>query len=234
MTRRPSRSDELALLGRRLAAAQSLLDDRPEPDWIAYGQACSDALARRRPVPALRPIRPALPPPPPPAPDTRSSAAFAQGSRSGTGTVGTAPVSVAQRLSGQRRLTSMRGSAPALRRRADSPTPSRRPSVWRTLAWGLTWRYVLLAALLVTAQGEAQKPWLIIAGVVVAGLLSGLWRSRRPAATIWRNVVVAGAAVYIAPLFSFYPLALTGSLGALTFAPVVGGFRRRRGHEERQ
>ena len=55
------------------------------------------------------------------------------------------------------------------------------------------------------AQSQAQKPWLVIAGVVVGGLLLGLWRRRWAVARLWRTVVVAGGAVYVAPLFSVYP-----------------------------
>jgi hypothetical protein len=89
------------------------------------------------------------------------------------------------------------------------------------------WRYGVLGALVVAAQLQAQKPWLLIAGVLLGGLFLGLWRRRWTLARLWRTVVVAGGAVYIAPLFSLYPDALVGSIGALTLAPLAATWRRR-------
>lgn len=89
------------------------------------------------------------------------------------------------------------------------------------------WRYSILGALLVAAAAEAQKPWLMIVGVLVGGQALGMWRRRWTLARVWRAVVVAGAAVYVAPLFSFYPTLLIGSIGTLTIAPLVDGLRRR-------
>jgi hypothetical protein len=154
-----SRPDDLATFGRQMAAAQGVLDDRSQRDWFAYGQACHDALAQRRPMPPLRPAR-------------------------------------------------------------------RRP--WLpNVVWGLMWRYGVLGALVIAAQLQPQKPWSVIAGVLVGGVLLGLWRRRWALARLWRTVVVAGGAVYIAPLFSVYPDALAGSIGALTLAPLLATWRRR-------
>ena len=80
-----------------------------------------------------------------------------------------------------------------------------------------------------TATRQAQKPWLVIVGVLVGGQARGLWLRRWRLARVWRTVVIAGRAVYIAPLFSFYPTLLIGSIGTPTLAPLVDGLRRREG-----
>jgi hypothetical protein len=96
-----------------------------------------------------------------------------------------------------------------------------------SVAWGLAWRYGILAALFIAAQSQAQAPWLLIAAILLGGLLLGLWHRRWGLARVWRTVVVAGGAVYVAPLFSVYPGVLVGSIGALTVAPVLATWRRR-------
>jgi hypothetical protein len=202
-----SRARDLADFGRRVAAAQGMLDDRSERDWLAYGQACQDALAWRRPLPLPRPAsappRPPVaarmtyvvpcPPPPPPAP------------------------AVAPR------------AAPGVPDPYGAPVHqvNRRRSVVSSVAWGLAWRYGILAALFIAAQSQAQAPWLLIAAILLGGLLLGLWHRRWGLARVWRTVVVAGGAVYVAPLFSVYPGVLVGSIGALTVAPVLATWRRR-------
>jgi hypothetical protein len=45
-------------------------------------------------------------------------------------------------------------------------------------------------------------------------------------AKLWRTVVVAGGAVYVAPLFAIYPDVLVGSIGALTLGPLLATWRR--------
>jgi hypothetical protein len=82
-------------------------------------------------------------------------------------------------------------------------------------------------ALVLVAQSQAQAPWLAIGGVLGSGLSLGLWRRRSALARLWRTLVIAGGAVYVAPLFSVYPGVLVGSIGALTVAPFVAGWRRR-------
>jgi hypothetical protein len=201
-----SRARDLADFGRRVAAAQGMLDERSERDWLAYGQACQDALAWRRPLPLPRPAsappRPPLParvapmvpyPPPPPAP------------------------AVAPR------------AAPAVPDPYGVPVHelNRRRSFVSSVAWGLAWRYGILSALFVAAQSQAQAPWLLIGAVLFGGLLLGLWHRRWALARVWRTAVVAGGAVYVAPLFSVYPGVLVGSIGALTVAPVLATLRRR-------
>ena len=202
-----SRARDLADFGRRVAAAQGMLDDRSERDWLAYGQACQDALAWRRPLPLPRPasapprppvaarMTPAVPclPPPPPAPALAPRAAPAVPDPYGT------PVHQV----------------------------NRRRSFVSSVAWGLAWRYGILSALFIAAQSQAQAPWLLIAAVLLGGLLLGLWHRRWALARVWRTAVVAGGAVYVAPLFSVYPGVLVGSIGALTVAPVLATWRRR-------
>jgi hypothetical protein len=201
-----SRVRDLADFGRRVAAAQGMLDERSERDWLAYGQACQDALAGRRPLPLPRPAsappRPPLAarvapmvayPPPPPAPPVAPRAAPAVPDPCGP------PV---------REL-------------------NRRRSFVSSVAWGLAWRYGILSALFVAAQSQAQAPWLLIGAVLFGGLLLGLWHRRWALARVWRTAVVAGGAVYVAPLFSVYPGVLVGSIGALTVAPVLATLRRR-------
>jgi len=202
-----SRARDLADFGRRVAAAQGMLDDRSERDWLAYGQACQDALAWRRqlplPRPASAPPRPPVAarmtslvpylPPPPPAPAVVPRAAHAVPDPYG------APVHQV----------------------------NRQRSVVSSVAWGLAWRYGILAALFIAAQSQAQAPWLLIAAILLGGLLLGLWHRRWGLARVWRTAVVAGGAVYVAPLFSVYPGVLVGSIGALTVAPVLATLRRR-------
>jgi hypothetical protein len=201
-----SRARDLADFGRRVAAAQGMLDDRSERDWLAYGQACQDALAWRRPLPLPRlasaPPCPPLAarvapvvayPPPPPAPAVALRAAFSVPDPYG------APVHEV----------------------------NRRRSFVSSVAWGLAWRYGILSALFVAAQSQAQAPWLLIGAVLFGGLLLGLWHRRWALARVWRTAVVAGGAVYVAPLFSVYPGVLVGSIGALTVAPVLATLRRR-------
>jgi hypothetical protein len=201
-----SRARDLADFGRTVAAAQGMLDDRSERDWLAYGQACQDALRWRRPLPLPRPasapprpplaarVAPVVPyPPPPPAP------------------------AVAPR------------AAPAVPDPYGAPVHefNRRRSFVSSVAWGLAWRYGILSALFVAAQSQAQAPWLLIGAVLFGGLLLGLWHRRWALARVWRTAVVAGGAVYVAPLFSVYPGVLVGSIGALTVAPVLATLRRR-------
>jgi hypothetical protein len=202
-----SRARDLADFGRRVAAAQGMLDDRSERDWLAYGQACQDALAWRRPLPLPRPasapprppvaarMAPVFPclPPPPPAPAVAPRAAPAVAGPYG------APVHQV----------------------------NRRRSFVSSIAWGLAWRYGILSALFIAAQSQAQAPWLLIAAVLLGGLLLGLWHRRWALARVWRTAVVAGGAVYVAPLFSVYPGVLVGSIGALTVAPVLATWRSR-------
>jgi hypothetical protein len=177
-----ARAHGLTTFGRNVAAAQGVLDDRPAADWLAYGQACQDALSRGRPVPALRPATAPLAPPSP------------------------APPPLPHRVESGRR-----------------PLPARR--VWR-FGWGVAWRYAILGGLFLFAQSRPQKPWLVILGVLVVGLLLGLWRRRSGLARLWRAVVVAGGAVYVAPLFAIYPDVLVGSIGALTLGPLLATWRR--------
>lgn len=102
-----------------------------------------------------------------------------------------------------------------------------RVPVLSSVIWGVLWRYAILGALLVAAEGQSEKPWLAIVGVLSGGLVLGLWRRRWAVARIWRTAVVAGGAAYIAPLFSVYPDVLAGSIGALTLAPILATWRRR-------
>ena len=97
--------------------------------------------------------------------------------------------------------------------------------IWR-FGWGVAWRYAILGGLFLFAQSRPQKPWLVILGVLVVGLLLGLWRRRSGLARLWRTVVVAGGAVYVAPLFAIYPDVLVGSIGALTLGPLLATWRR--------
>ncbi len=230
MTRRTTRPEELAAFGRRMAAAQGNLDERSNPEWLAYGQACQDALARRRPVPLLRP---ALAPPPPPTslPPVRAQRFTSHGPQWYAPRSQTA-LSARQVVISPPRLgatdSSRRGTVPTTHAARDAePGPARRRPVLAPILWGLTWRYAVLGALFLAADSEAQKPWLVMAGVVVGGMLLGLWHRRWPLARLWRTVVVAGGAVYVAPMFSVYPDVLVGSLGALTLAPVMATIRRR-------
>jgi hypothetical protein len=224
-----SRTDDLATFGREIAAAQGVLDVRSHGDWLAYGQACHDALARRRPLPILRPASP--PPSPPRSPSLKGAAPSTA-----------APWQVEARRGRsrptQRRATNIRRPRPtdpshrepvsssAKARQVEARLPTRH-SWLPNIVWGLMWRYGVLGALVVAAQLQAQKPWLLIAGVLLGGLFLGLWRRRWTLARLWRTVVVAGGAVYIAPLFSLYPDALVGSIGALTLAPLAATWRRR-------
>jgi hypothetical protein len=227
-----ARADELTTLGRNVAAAQGVLDDRPSADWLAYGQACQDALSRGRPVPALRPATAPLAPPSPAPPPLRhrveprttpwgASELPAQSHRSSL-----APP-VASARSGSE------GSVPILCASCSRPIPEdvsgKRPvtarRAWR-FGWGVAWRYAILGGLFLFAQSSPQKPWLVILGVLVVGLLLGLWRRRSGLARLWRAVVVAGGAVYVAPLFAIYPDVLVGSIGALTLGPLLATWRR--------
>lgn len=72
-----SHADELATLGRRIAAAQGVLDDRPAAAWLAYGRACEHAISRGRPVPVAQPLNVALAPPPAPVDSGHRRAAAA-------------------------------------------------------------------------------------------------------------------------------------------------------------
>jgi hypothetical protein len=103
------------------------------------------------------------------------------------------------------------------------PVTARR--AWR-FGWGVAWRYAILGGLFLFAQSRPQKPWLVMLGVLVVGLLLGLWRRRSGLARLWRTVVVAGGAVYVAPLFAIYPDVLVGSIGALTVGPLLATWRR--------
>ncbi len=205
-----SRQDEYAALGRQMAAAQGITDDRPPAAWIAYGQACADALAHRRPVPLPLPLPPVTPPPsrstplryaavPPPAPPALppASAGTLCPGCDGHGDDADEPSSPLGRFAAR-------------------------------VTWGLAWRYAILLAVVVYAGGHAGAPRLVIAGVVVAGLLLGLWHRGWVLARVWRTLVVAGTAVYVAPLLPVYPAVVAGSVGALTLAPFVSSMRRRR------
>jgi hypothetical protein len=224
-----ARADELITLGRKVAATQRALDNRPEGEWLAYGQACQDALSRGHPVPRLRPasapLAPPLPPPrytdePPttawdasewPAPSQRSSLAPSVASAR-SGPEGVVPILCASCSRPIHEEES--GKHPVIARRA-----------WR-FGWGVAWRYAILAGLFVFAQSRPEKPWLVILGVLIVGLLLGLWRRRSGLARLWRTVVVAGGAVYVAPLFAIYPDVLVGSIGALTLGPLLATWRR--------
>jgi hypothetical protein len=103
------------------------------------------------------------------------------------------------------------------------PVTARR--AWR-FGWGVAWRYAILGGLFLFAQSRPQKPWLVMLGVLVVGLLLGLWRRRSGLARFWRTVVVAGGAVYVAPSFAIYPDVLVGSIGALTLGPLLAAWRR--------
>jgi hypothetical protein len=103
------------------------------------------------------------------------------------------------------------------------PVTARR--AWR-FGWGVAWRYAILGGLFLFAQSRPQKPWLVMLGVLVVGLFLGLWRRRSGLARLWRTVVVAGGAVYVAPLFAIYPDVLVGSIGALTVGPLLATWRR--------
>lgn len=195
---------EMAAFGRRVAAAQGLVDERPAREWVAYGQACYDALARRRPLPLLLP--PSAPPPPPPYNAQHGSHVQSWLPPGPPGTDLSSPP------------TQPRSHRADIRRR----------SFLGTVAWGLMWRYAILGALLIAAAADAQKPWLAIVGVLVTGQALGMWRRRSAVARVWRTLVVAGTAVYVAPLFSFYPTVLIGSISTLTIAPVLHGIRRHR------
>ncbi len=225
-----SRADDLATFGRKIAAAQGVLDDRPQGDWLTYGQACQDALSRRRPVPV--PLPPSAPPAPPVAVSVNRVPRFSA--------VAQRPVEPRRGPAGRTLRTSAnaprRGptgtsrQAPVLCAASARPVEeefAQRRSLLAGVVWGLTWRYGVLGALFMAAQSQAQKPWLVIAGVLLGGLLLGLWRRRWALARLWRTVVVAGGAVYVAPLFSVYPDVLVGSIGALTLAPLVATWRRR-------
>jgi hypothetical protein len=113
------------------------------------------------------------------------------------------------------------------RREVPEAPPPPRPSFRARVVRGLLWRYGILVALVVVAQSQAQAPWVVIGGVLGCGLSLGLWRRRSALARFWRTLVIAGGAVYVAPLFSVYPGVLVGSIGALTVAPFVAGWRRR-------
>ena len=206
-----SRTAQLAGLGRRVAAAQGMLDDRSEQDWLAYGQACQDALALGRPLPQPRP---ASAPPRPPFAARREAVA--------SGRLAPPPAPPAALPPPRRAAPDVLGVA------APRPwSPAVRRSILPRVAWGLAWRYGILGALFVAAQSQAQVPWLLIAAILAGGLLLGLWHRRWALARVWRTVVVAGGAVYVAPLFSIYPDVLVGSIGALTVAPVLATWRRR-------
>lgn len=225
-----SRADDLATFGRKMAAAQGVLDDRPQGDWLAYGQACQDALSRRRPVPRLRPASAPPAPPRPPSPNHAppSTAAAQRPVEARRGRDRRTQPAAANALRAAPTGSSRQEPvfSPAYARPAEERLAKRR--AWLPIiVWGLMWRYGVLGALLIAAQSQAQKPWLVIAGVLLGGLLLGLWRRRWALARLWRTVVVAGGAVYIAPLFSVYPDVLVGSIGALTLAPLVATWRRR-------
>ena len=222
-----SRIHELATLGRKIAAAQGVLDDRPLPTWLAYGRACQDALARGRPVPVLQPLNtPAAPPPAQVDSGHRGAAAAPPATWLG-GAAGTAAMAASHPAAAAVVPTTPVPSAACRRREVPEEPPSRRRSFHARVVKGLLWRYGILFALVVVAQSQAQAPWLVIGGVLGSGLSLGLWRRRSALARLWRTLVIAGGAVYVAPLFAVYPGVLVGSIGALTVAPFVAGWRRR-------
>jgi hypothetical protein len=108
---------------------------------------------------------------------------------------------------------------------ASDKRPASARRAWR-FGWGVAWRYAILGGLFVFAQSRPQKPWLVMLGVLAFGLLLGLWRRRSGVARLWRTFVVAGGAVYVAPLFAVYPDVLVGSIGVLTLGPLLATWRR--------
>ena len=242
---RPSR-DELATLGRRMAAAQGVTDERPQAAWIAYGRACADALAHRKPVPAMLASAPpgaaatpslhradpvirsgeqgppilheeALPSPP------RTPRPVQRGRETGRSAL-------------QGAATAVPRQAPVLCATCAQPVEVvevEKRRLWlrgfaTRVTWGLLWRHAILLAVLLAAEARAGVPWPAIAGVLVAGLVLGLWHRRSVVARVWRTLVIAGAAIYVGPMLPIYPYLLAGSLGALTLSPFLATLRRPR------
>lgn len=223
-----TRADDLIRLGRKVAAAQGLLDDRAEGEWLAYGQACQDALARGRSVPRLLPSSvPAWPPAVSRTPAVRVAPLV-------RAPVDAAPSSASParpRPANAQRAGRMVLHPPvavlcAACARPVEVGPRQGGSFLGSVARGLIWRYSVLGAILFWAQSHAQTPWPAIGAVLLGGLILGLWCRRGAPARLWRTLVVAGGAVYVAPLVSVYPDVLVGSIGLLTVAPVLAAWRR--------
>ena len=113
---------------------------------------------------------------------------------------------------------------------APSPSRGRRSPgrVFGGIVWGWLWRFGLLGAVAVAASTEPSPPWRVIAAVLGGGVLLGLWRRRWVLARVWRTLVIAGGAVYLAPASTLYPDLLVGSVGLLTLSPLVATWRARR------
>lgn len=222
---------ELITFGKRMAQSQGVREARPDGEWLAYGQACHDALRRGKTVPVLRPV---APPPPPPAPPTATIPAALP--RAVVSARASAVAAAAPRPRGK---GNTRGAVAAASRQGlcavcaqpvqaatvvvEEPRPGRG---WAgRLAWGLLWRYALAGAVLVAAESRAGTPWAVVVAMATAGLLLGLWHRRGLVARVWRALALAGIAVYVGPLLSVYPDILAGSLGALTLSPIVDNLR---------
>ena len=198
-----SRADDHTRFGRKIAAARASSHDRPRADWLVWPGMPGRAVgAVRCPL-----LRPASAPPAPPAAVSwhraaQHPAAAQRPTEASRGLIGRTRTAATAPLAGQ---AAPSRRAPVLCAACARPVEEEladRRSFLASVVWGLLWRYAVLGALVLVAQSQAQKPWLVIAGVVVGGLLPGLWRQRWAVARLWRTVVVAGGAVYVAPLFS--------------------------------
>lgn len=201
------RSEDLLALARHVAAAQGVTPEYTHAEWLAFGQACRDALAQGRAVPS---IRTAPRPAPPPVQQRRAGDPWA-------GDIGLLPATGLAWAGGDHGSQS-----PAPVPRGGIPAPAR-------IAWGLLWRYGVLAAVLTWSELHTGPPWLLLLAVVAVGLVARLHRRHWVLARLWRALVVSAGAVFVGPMVpAAYPDVLVGSLSALTAAPLLAAWRRRR------
>lgn len=217
-----SRADDLATLGRRMAAAQGVLEERSPAAWAEYGLACEAALARRQPVPVMlaSPLQTGEWSPSPSAPPSVLPTAVQS--------VGSAPSPTPRAAHCPScGITLLPGMTVTPTRPGARVAAPRRRSRMARASWGILWRFAVVGALLVAAGMRLRPTAAIVAGVLAVGVVLGLWHRRNGLARLWRAVVLAGCAVYAAPLTPLYPDVLAGSLGVLSLSPILAAWRAR-------
>ena len=99
-------------------------------------------------------------------------------------------------------------------------------------AWGIVWRYGILATAVIVEESIRGVPLVLtaeFAGLAVVGALIGLWHSRSRLAAIWRASILAVVVAYLAPALSpIYGYVIILALALLTLEPVLSVTARRR------
>jgi hypothetical protein len=99
-------------------------------------------------------------------------------------------------------------------------------------AWGLTWRYAVLAGAVVADEYRVNASSLLVAefaGILALGVVIGLWHRRSRLAALWRALTLAVLVAYLGPAWpGIYPYALVLALALATTEPWIAATRRRR------